>query len=144
MTWFASVATLAFAQDGGNSSASSSPQAGDAAAHSAIQTGHLAFLAAMRANDANALVKLVAADVIFYPPNEPPVTGPEGVRVWFQAVVDKMKTTDITISNRKVTLAGTRLAQLRERIATCARVVPARQAGTAIALLQKNSRESFQ
>ena len=51
-------------------------------------------------------MKLVTPDVVFYPPNEPAVTGLEGVRTWFQGVVNTMKTTDITISSRKVTLAG--------------------------------------
>lgn len=97
IAWFASATALAFAQD--NKKAEQSATA-------AVQKGHEAFLAAMRGNDAKGLVPLLAPDVIFYPPNAATVVGPEGVRTWFQSIVDAMKTTSVTVAEHRITLAG--------------------------------------
>jgi uncharacterized protein (TIGR02246 family) len=93
------------------SCAPSEQQPADAAATStadreAIDRGHQAVLAALRANDCNALVPLLTDDVVFSPPNTPDAAGPEGVRAWCEPMVTQMKITGVTVTGREVTVAG--------------------------------------
>jgi uncharacterized protein (TIGR02246 family) len=72
----------------------------------AIDRGHEAFLAGMRANDCNALLPLLTEDVVFAPPNTPTASGLDGVRQWCEPIFKQVKTTAVTVSDRDVVLAG--------------------------------------
>lgn len=72
----------------------------------AIDRGHEAFLAAMRANDCNALLQVLTDDVVLAPPNVPSATGHEGVRGWCEPIFKQVKTTAVSVSNRDVVIAG--------------------------------------
>jgi uncharacterized protein (TIGR02246 family) len=72
----------------------------------AVDAGHVAFLAAMKANDAEALGRTVADDAMFLPPNEPAVSGRQGVVAWMDAVNKQARTTDISVSGREVNVSG--------------------------------------
>ena len=74
--------------------------------HDAIDQIHEKFLAAMRANDPQALGRLVSRDAVFMPPDEPNVVGARGVTDWFGGVVKKARTTGVTVSNRHVVVSG--------------------------------------
>ena len=113
-----------------------------AAAARAVDRGHNAFIAAMRANDTNALMKLLAPGVIFYPPNGSPLKGPEAVRVWYQAIVDTMKTTDIAIADRMVTVTGGHAIEEGAfvwKLAPVAGGAPVEDRGNFIAIWQRQS-----
>jgi len=72
----------------------------------AIDRGHEAFLAGMRANDCTKLLPLLTADVVFAPPNAPTATGIDGVRAWCEPIFKQVKTTAVTVSDRDVDIAG--------------------------------------
>ena len=72
----------------------------------AVDAGHTAFLAAMRSNDAEALGRTVTENAVFMPPNEPDVSGRRGVVAWMDAVNKQARTTDVTVSDREVTVSG--------------------------------------
>ena len=61
----------------------------------AIDRIHEKFLEAMRANDPQALGRLVARDAVFMPPDEPNVVGDVGVTDWFGGVVKQARTTGV-------------------------------------------------
>lgn len=89
--------------------ACATPQAApdtSAADRSAIDAGHEAFLAGMRANDCNALLAVLTADVVFVPPNTPQANGPDAVRSWCESTFAQVKTKAVAVSNRDVTVAG--------------------------------------
>jgi len=71
-----------------------------------IEAGHLRFLAAMQANDPDALMKELGEDVSFMPPNEEPVVGKAATRGWYEGVVSQMETTSLQVSDRKVVVEG--------------------------------------
>ena len=77
-----------------------------AADRAAIDAGHEAFLAGMRANDCHALLALLTADVVFVPPNMPQANGPDRVRSWCESTFAQVKTKSVVISSRDVTVAG--------------------------------------
>jgi ketosteroid isomerase-like protein len=77
-----------------------------AADRSAIDVALESFLAGMRASDCNALLGLLATDVVIVPPNMPPASGPDGFRSWCESVFSQVKTKAVTIANRDVTIAG--------------------------------------
>ena len=77
-----------------------------AKARAGIDSGHHAFLAAMKANDADALITLLTTDVEFLPPNDSSRIGREGVRTWFNGIVAQFKTTDVSVSDRNVIVSG--------------------------------------
>jgi ketosteroid isomerase-like protein len=72
----------------------------------AIDKGHVDWLNAMKANDAEALGRLVTADVVLMPPHQPPVSGPQGVINWFGGVVKQARTVGVDIKEREVIVAG--------------------------------------
>ena len=72
----------------------------------AIDQGHAAFVAAMRANDCSALLRLVSDDAVFVPPHAPNASGKEAVRTWCETTFRQAKTSAVTISDRGVTVAG--------------------------------------
>jgi ketosteroid isomerase-like protein len=77
-----------------------------AADRKAIDKSHEAFVAAMRANDCSGMLREVAEDVVFVPPNEPNATGKAAVRAWCDAAFRAAKTTAMAVSERGVTMAG--------------------------------------
>lgn len=72
----------------------------------AIDNGHTAFLAAMQANDAEALGRLVTTDVVFMPPHDQPVAGRQGVIDWFSGVVQHARTVAVSVPQREVIVTG--------------------------------------
>lgn len=72
----------------------------------AIDEGHERFLDAMRANDAAALMNVLADDVVFYPPNEKPARGKPAVRTWYQGVIAEATTDEVEVSDRHVAVSG--------------------------------------
>ncbi len=72
----------------------------------AIETGHLEWLDAMAANDAEALGRVAAADVVLMPPHQPPVVGRQGVVAWFAGVVKHARTVSVRIPEREVMVVG--------------------------------------
>lgn len=77
-----------------------------AADRAAIDVGHEAFVAGMRAADCNALLALLTRDAVVTPPNAPEATGVEGVRAWCEPTFSQVKSKSMAISNRDVTVAG--------------------------------------
>jgi len=77
-----------------------------AADRSAIDAGHEAFLAAMRANDCGALLTVLASDVVLVPPNMPEARGTDGARSWCESTFKQVKTKAVAVSGRDVTIAG--------------------------------------
>lgn len=71
-----------------------------------VKKGHEAYLAAMRANDADAFARVVAPDAVFSPPNILPLIGREAVRAWFRSGAERMRTVGITVEDRNVIVAG--------------------------------------
>lgn len=72
----------------------------------AIDKGHQDWLNAMKANDAQALGRLVTVDVVLMPPHQEPVTGPQEVINWFAGVVKQARTVAVGIPDREVIVAG--------------------------------------
>jgi len=71
-----------------------------------IDKNHQAWLDAMKANDAEALGRLVTEDAVLMPPNQPPIVGRAAVIDWFAGVVKEARTTGIGILEREVIVAG--------------------------------------
>lgn len=75
-------------------------------AQAVIDSGHHAFLQAMRSNDADALALLVSPDAKFMPPNDAIQAGREGVRDWFKGIISQFKTKDVSVTDRDVIVTG--------------------------------------
>jgi ketosteroid isomerase-like protein len=73
---------------------------------SAVDKAHQGFLAAMRANDCTALLRQLADDAVFVPPNEPNAAGKTAIRAWCEAAFRDAKTAAVTVSDRGVTVAA--------------------------------------
>ena len=71
-----------------------------------IEQGHLRFVAAMKANDADALMKELGDDVMFMPPNEEPLKGKAATKAWYEGVIAEMETTAMEVSDRRVVVEG--------------------------------------
>lgn len=72
----------------------------------AIDKSHAAFLAAMKANSAEALGQFIAVDAVFMPPNSQLLAGRQAVMDWFAGVVKQARTVAIEIPQREVTVTG--------------------------------------
>ena len=77
-----------------------------AKARASIDSGHLAFLGAMRANNTDSLVSLTTPDVEFLPPNDSGHSGKEGLRNWYNGILAQFKTTEIAVTDRNVIVSG--------------------------------------
>ena len=64
------------------------------------------LLAALRTNDPDALLALLADDVVLMPPNEAVLKGKDAVRTWYEGFLAQMRTTSLTIGDREVLLGG--------------------------------------
>ena len=71
-----------------------------------VDRGHGQWLDAMKANDAEALGKLVTEDAVLMPPNQELVVGRQNVIDWFAGVVKQARTTAVSIPQREVTISG--------------------------------------
>jgi len=71
-----------------------------------IDKSHQAWLDAMKANDAQALGRLVTEDAVLMPPNQPAVVGRAAVIDWFAGVVKQARTTGVGVPQREVIVAG--------------------------------------
>jgi ketosteroid isomerase-like protein len=71
-----------------------------------IDEGHKRFLAAMRANDADALMAELTDDVIFMPPGQAPAVGKAAVRAWYEATMAEASTVKVSVPEREVVVAG--------------------------------------
>ena len=71
-----------------------------------IDKTHLAWLDAMKANDSEALGRIVTDDVVLMPPNEQPLAGRVSIVQWFDDVVRKARTSDVQTPDREVIVAG--------------------------------------
>lgn len=71
-----------------------------------IDRTHLAWLDAMKANDGEALGRIVTDDVVLMPPNEQPVVGRVSIVQWFDDVVRQARTSDVQVPDREVIVAG--------------------------------------
>ena len=72
----------------------------------AIDEGHDRFLAAMRANDADALIEELSDDVIFMPPGQAPAVGKSAVRAWYEATLTEASTVGVSVRERHVVVTG--------------------------------------
>lgn len=64
------------------------------------------LLAALRTNDPDALLALLADDAVLMPPNEAVLKGKAAVRTWYEGFLTQMRTTSLTIGDREVLLGG--------------------------------------
>ena len=71
-----------------------------------VDKGHHKWLDAMKANDAEALGRLVTEDAVLMPPHDQPVVGRQGVIDWFAGVVKQARTTAVGVPQREVIMAG--------------------------------------
>ena len=69
---------------------------------------HKKFLLAMKAGDTALLATLLTDDVIFCPPHEHTRKGKQEVMAWARQVFSQVKTYWLSVSDRKVALAGDR------------------------------------
>lgn len=72
----------------------------------AIDEGHRRFMDAMRHNDPDALMEVLADEVVFMPPNEEPRRGKAAVREWYAGVVAQATTAAVEVPERSVIVAG--------------------------------------
>ncbi len=71
----------------------------------AIDNGHQHFLNAMADNDTDALLEVLAHDVVFYPPGSDPLHGLDAVRQWYDNVKTEALTDSLSVPNRDVVIA---------------------------------------
>ena len=77
-----------------------------AADRAAVDQGHEAFLNAMRANNVDSLRLVIAEEAEFTPPNVSVGAGREAYLTWYQQLLTQVKTSEVTVSDRDVTVAG--------------------------------------
>jgi uncharacterized protein (TIGR02246 family) len=100
---YLALAALTIACSPSDSAKTATPDAG---AHAAVDSAANRLLAALRTDNADSLLALMANDVIIMPPNEAVLNGKPAVRTWYEAFVKQMHTTSLTISNRELLLGG--------------------------------------
>ena len=64
------------------------------------------FVAAMKANDAEGLVSLYAANAVLMPPNDQAAQGSEAVQAWMQSFLDQFTMEDFNISAEELVVTG--------------------------------------
>lgn len=64
------------------------------------------LLTALRANDADSFMVLLADDVVLMPPNEPTLKGKAAVRAWYDRFLTQLRTSQLTITDREVLAGG--------------------------------------
>jgi uncharacterized protein (TIGR02246 family) len=73
-----------------------------AARRAGVDSASKRLVAALRANDSDSLMALMADDVVLMPPNEAVLRGKAGVRAWYDGFLTQLRTTDLTITDREV------------------------------------------
>jgi uncharacterized protein (TIGR02246 family) len=78
--------------------------------HAALQAGVDSaanrLLTALRTNDPDSLMVLMADDVVLMPPNEAVLKGKAAVRAWYDQFLTQLRTSDLTITDREVLIGG--------------------------------------
>jgi uncharacterized protein (TIGR02246 family) len=64
------------------------------------------LVAALRANNSDSLMALMADDVVMMPPNEPILQGKAAVRTWYDQLLTQLRTSELTIADREVLIGG--------------------------------------
>jgi uncharacterized protein (TIGR02246 family) len=86
--------------------ACSARQGAEASSHAALRAGvdnaSNRLVAALRANDADSLMALMADDVVMMPPNEAVLRGKGAVRAWYIGFLTQLRTSNLTITDREV------------------------------------------
>jgi ketosteroid isomerase-like protein len=88
---------------------SSSPDLGatqDATLQAGVDSAANRLLAALRSDNPDSLVALLADDVVIMPPNEPVLKGKAAVRTWYEKLVGQMRTSSLSITDREVLIGG--------------------------------------
>ncbi|HVD62434.1 MAG TPA: nuclear transport factor 2 family protein [Gemmatimonadaceae bacterium] len=62
------------------------------------------LLVALRTNNSDSLMALMADDIIIMPPGESPLKGKAAVKTWYDGFLTQLRTTDLTVSDREVVL----------------------------------------
>jgi uncharacterized protein (TIGR02246 family) len=93
------VATLAC------SSRPESSNSSDVALRATIDSAATRLLSALRTDNADSLLALMADDVVLMPPNEGVLKGRAEVRAWYDRFRTQMRTTSLTIGDREVLVA---------------------------------------
>jgi ketosteroid isomerase-like protein len=71
----------------------------------AINEARRAWLRAINADDVNALLAVLAADIVVFPPHDAPLVGLEGSRAFHQARIAQFAT-ELTMASAEVTGGG--------------------------------------
>jgi ketosteroid isomerase-like protein len=107
-----------------------------------VDKSHQAWLDAMRANDAQALGRLVTEDAVLMPPNQPVVVGRAAVIDWFAGVVKQARTTSVGIPQREVIIAGDwaiERGSFAWKVAPAAGGAPVEDRGNFLAIYQRQT-----
>jgi ketosteroid isomerase-like protein len=64
------------------------------------------LLAALRSDNSDSLMALMADDVVLMPPNEAVLRGKEAVRAWYDQFLTQLRTSSLTIADREVLIGG--------------------------------------
>jgi ketosteroid isomerase-like protein len=78
----------------------------DATLQAAVDSAANRLLAALRSDNPDSLVALLADDVVIMPPNEPVLKGKAAVRTWYEKLVGQMRTSSLSITGREVMIGG--------------------------------------
>ena len=92
--------TLAYARNGAAADVKAT------ADRAAVDKAHESFLVAMRASDCGGMLRVVADDAAFIPPNAPNAVGKEAIRGWCQGAFAQARSSAVAVSEREVTVSG--------------------------------------
>lgn len=75
-------------------------------AQAGVDSAASRLLTALRTNDSDSLIALMADDVVLMPPNEAVLRGKEAVRAWYDQLLTQLRTSSLTITDREVLVGG--------------------------------------
>ena len=75
-----------------------------AALQAGVDSAATRLLGALRSDNSDSLMALMAEDVVLMPPNEPVLKGKAAVRAWYDQFLTQLHTSSLTVSNREVLL----------------------------------------
>jgi ketosteroid isomerase-like protein len=87
-------------------------------ARASVDSAAGALLAALRNDSPDALLALMANDVIIMPPNEAILRGKPAVRAWYGHFVRQMRTKSLDITNRELFVGGDYATEVAEFVWT--------------------------
>jgi ketosteroid isomerase-like protein len=76
------------------------------AARAGFDSAAARLLTALRADNADSVLALMADDIVLMPPHEPVLKGKAAVAAWYQQLLTQARTSSLTISDREVTMGG--------------------------------------